>query len=116
MLEWIKSLFSRKSIQLNDDERQGLTTLSMMAGAMAGTGATALLVWVLRYSWPEAVANANAALLMGYLFHIILAVLGIVAIQIIAQATIAIGGKIKAAAFGASVEAETHSDPNSPAK
>ena len=96
MLKWLR---------LSGDERQNLTTYSMMGGTMALTVAIGLLVWVLRYSWPEAVVVSHAAAMMNYLFYIILAFIGLQAVQVVAQAVIAIGGRMKASFGGASVEA-----------
>lgn len=106
MFKWMSGTFTRKNLDLNDDEQQTLAQYSMMGGAMALTVAIGLLVWVLRYSWPEAVVLQHAATLMDYLFKIVMAFIALQAIQTIAQAVIAIGGKMKASAFGATVEAE----------
>lgn len=105
MLRWIKTIFSRQTLSLNDDERQNLTTFSMMSGAMALTGAIALLVYMQRYSWPEKIVHDHAALLIGGMFNVIYGCLGLMGIMIIAQAVISIGGWIKAAFLGASLEA-----------
>lgn len=93
-------------LSLNDDERQNLTTYSMMGGAMALTVALGILVWVLRFSWPESIVISLAPQLADYLFWVIMAIIGLQAIMIIAQAVIAIGGKMKASFGGASIEAE----------
>lgn len=97
MLRWLR---------LTDDERQNLTTYSMMCGTMALTVAIGLLVWVLRYSWPEAIALALASTIADYLFKIIMAFIGLQAVQVIAQAVIAIGGRMSAEFAGAKIEAE----------
>lgn len=110
MLSWIKSIFSRKALSLNDDERQNLTTFGMFGGVMALTVAIGLLVYVQRYSWPAEIVTAHAAALIGGLFNVIYGLLILMAIMIIAQAVIAIGGKMKAAFGGASIEAEAHAD------
>lgn len=110
MRQWIKNMFSRRSLSLNDDERQNLTTYSMMGGAMSLTLAIALLVYVQRYSWPAEIVAAHAGALIGGLFNVIFGCLILMAIMIIAQAVIAIGGKMKASAFGASIEAEVENE------
>jgi len=114
MLRWIENLFSRATLSMNDDERQNLTTLSMMGGAMALTVAIGLLVYVLRYSWPEVIVAANAPAIITGLIHIIFGCLALMAIMIVAQAVIAIGGKMKASFGGASVEAEAEKNRDLP--
>lgn len=107
MLEWIKSLFSRKSLTLVDDERQNLTTFSMMAGEVSLLVAIGLLVWVLRYSWPAEILKEHAGALIDGLFKVVFGLLALMGLQTFGKVVIAIGGKIKAAAFGASLEAES---------
>jgi hypothetical protein len=110
MLRWIRNVMSRKALGLNDDERQNLTTLSLMLGEVALTVAIGLLVYVLRYSWPDAIIAANATVLISGLFNVVYGLLILMGIQIAAKAAIAVGGKIKAAFGGASVEAEQTRD------
>lgn len=93
-------------LNLSDDERQNLTTYSMMGGAMALTVAIGILIWVLRYSWPEAIVAAHAIVIMDYLFKIICGLMALQAVMIVAQAVIAIGGKMRASFGGAEIEAE----------
>lgn len=104
MLKWL-----RQALQLDPNQRQNITTFSMMGGTMALTVVIGLLVWVLRYSWPEAVAVSLAAVIADYLFKIIMAFIGLQAVQIFAQAAIAIGGKIggKIGLDGVEVEANS---------
>lgn len=110
MIGWVRKIFSRTALGLNDDERQNLTTLSMMGGAMAMTVGIGLLVYVLRYSWPAAIVVAHAALIIGGLINVIYGCLALMAVMIVAQAVIAIGGKMRASAFGAEIEASAN-DP-----
>ena len=103
MFGWIK-----KSLGLNADERQNLTTFSVMAGEVSLLAAIGLLVYVLRYSWPDAILTANAGSLISGLFNVVYGLLGLLAIQTAAKAAIALGGKIKATLpGGTSVEAES---------
>lgn len=89
-------------LDLNDDQRQALTTWSMMAGTMALTVAVGVMVYVQKYSWPIEFAPV---LIEGF-FNIIYGLLALMAIQIVAQAVIAIGGRIKGSFGGATIEAE----------
>lgn len=98
MFKWLR-------LSLTDDERQNLTTFSLMGGIVALTGVIALLVYVLLNFWPKAIVNEQAVLLMGYLYHIILGLLALQGIQILTQAAIALGGFLKASFGGASIEA-----------
>jgi hypothetical protein len=93
-------------INLNDDQRQTMTTWSMLGGAIASTGVIAGLIYIMRYSWPDAIIQLHAALIIGGLFNVIYGFMGLVGIMVIAQAVIAIGGKMKASFGGASLEAE----------
>jgi hypothetical protein len=103
---FLKWLNPRPALSLNDEERQNLTTYSMMGGVIALTFGVGLLLYVLRYSWPAEVVLNHAALLIGGLFNVSYGLLGLMAIMVIAQAVIAIGGKMKASFGGASIEAE----------
>lgn len=91
-----------KLLDLTDDQRQTLTTWSMMGGTMALTLSVAILVWIQRVSWPI----EYAPVLIDGFFHIIFGLLALMGIQIIAQAVIAIGGRLKGSFGGASFEAE----------
>jgi hypothetical protein len=100
---WIKS-----ALGLNPEERQNLTTFSVMAGEVSLLAAIALLVYVLRYSWPAKILENNASALISGLFNVVYGLLGLLAIQTAAKAAIALGGKIKATLpGGTSVEAES---------
>lgn len=102
MFGWI-----RNSLGLNPEERQNLTTYSVMAGEVSLLAAIGLLLYVLRYSWPAAIVQAHASELISGLFNVVYGLLGLLGIQTAAKAAIALGGKIKAAFGGASVEAES---------
>lgn len=108
MLIKFKAILDR-ALSLNDDERQNLTTYSMMAGAMVLTILIAVMVWMLRYSWTTVLLAAHAERIIDGLFWIAYGLLGLMAVQIIAQAVIAIGGKMKASLGAASIEAEAES-------
>lgn len=92
---------------MNDEQRQTLTTWAMMGGVAALTFAVGLMVYVLRYSWPVDILSANAGALIAGLFNVVYGLLGLMGVMILAQAVIAIGGKMKASAFGTSIEAES---------
>jgi len=95
---------------LNDEQRQSLTTWAMLGGVAALTFAVGLMVYVLRYSWPDAVVLANAPVLIGGLFNVTYGLLALMAVMIVAQAVIAIGGKMRAAFGGAEIEASVRED------
>ena len=101
---------------LNEEERQTLTTWAMLGGVAALTIAVGLLVYVLRYSWPDVILAANATALISGLFHVVFGLLVLMGVMIVAQAVIAIGGKMKASFGGASIEAEAKNDPDPPAE
>lgn len=110
MRQWIKSVFSRRTLDLGENERQSVAQFSMLGGAMAFTVATALIIYILRYSWPDAVVNANAAILMGYFYHLAIGGLVLIGIHVLTQAAIAIGGKISAEFAGAKFAAEVEKE------
>lgn len=101
MFSWI-----RKTLGLNADERQNLTTYSVMAGEVSLLAAVGLLVYLLRYSWPASIIQAHASELISGLFNVVYGLLILMGVQTAAKAAIALGGKIKAAFGSASVEAE----------
>jgi hypothetical protein len=103
-MRWLNALKPR--LDLNDEERQALTTWAMLGGVAALTFAVGLMVYVLRYSWPESIVAAHAPLLIGGLFNVVYGLLGMMVVMIVAQAVIAIGGKMKASIGAASIEAE----------
>lgn len=113
MLAWLRKILgldgglTKAALNLDDDQRQNLTTFSMMAGEVSLLAAIALLVYVLRYSWPASVIQAHSALIISGLFNVVYGLLVLMAIQTAAKAAIALGGKIKAALGNASVEAES---------
>jgi len=92
---------------LNEEERQTLTTWAMLGGVAALTVAVGLLVYVLRYSWPAAVLAANASTLIAGLFNVVFGLLGLMGVMIVAQAVIAIGGRMSAEFWGAKINAES---------
>jgi hypothetical protein len=100
MLSWLKP-----RLNLNDEERQSLTTWAMLGGVAALTFAVGLMVYVLRYSWPAAVVAAEAKTLIAGLFNVTYGLLALMAVMIVAQAVIAIGGKMRASFGGAEIEA-----------
>lgn len=115
MLSWLRKLNPRPTLKLSDDERQNLTTFTMIGGVMALTVAIGLLLYVLRYSWPAEVVLAHAEQLIAGLFNVSYGILTLMAIMVVAQAVIAIGGRMKASIGAASIEAEAenvakHSD------
>jgi hypothetical protein len=102
----------KRLLGLNDDERQNLTTLSMMFGTMALTVVLAGMTWLQRFGWSHEVIVQNAPALIDGFFNLSFGVLGLMGIMIVAQAVIAIGGKLKGALGPASFEAEAeHHDP-----
>lgn len=106
ILHW---LGARRLLSLNRDERQNLTTLSMMGGAMAMTVAIGILVWIVRYSWPAQTLLQLAPAILDGLFNVIYGMLAMTAIMVVTQAAIALGGKVKGK-FGPA-ELEANNDP-----
>lgn len=98
---------------MNLSQRQNLTTLSMMGGAMAMTLAVGILVWIVRYSWPTDVMVTLAPAILDGLFNVIYGMLMMMGIMVITQASIALGGKIKGKFGPAELEASTD-DSDSP--
>lgn len=109
MLKGIAAGF-RWFLGLNDDQRQNLTTLSMMGGTIALTAVTAGILWMIRYSWPTHILTMHAGAIIDGLFNLSYGLLALMAVQIVAQAVIAIGGKMKAGFGPASIEASSDAD------
>lgn len=93
-------------LNLNDDQRQNLTTYAMMGGAMVFTIITGILVWIIRYSWPKELLPVLGAKILDHLAWVAFGTLGLVGILVIAMATIAIGGRISAKLGAAEFKSE----------
>jgi len=100
----------RRLLNLNPDERQNLTTLSLMGGAMAMTGFVAILVWIVRYSWSNELLVSLAPAILEGLFNVVYGMLAMMGIMIVTQAAIALGGKVKGKFGPAEIEASTDAD------
>lgn len=94
-------------LNLNDDQRQNLTTWSMLGGAMAFTILTAVMVYIIRWSWPKEVMVALAPVILDKLAWIAFGTLGLVGVMVVAMATIAVGGRLRGKAGMFEIEAET---------
>lgn len=106
-MRWLRRIFSRTSLGMDDDERQNLTTLSMMGGAMVMTGLISVMVWIIRWSWPDELLADLAPAILDHLAWITFGAMGLMAVMIIAQATIAVGGRFKAKLGPAEFAGET---------
>lgn len=104
LLQWVGF---RKLLSLNPDERQNLTTLSLMGGAMAVTVFVGVLVYLARYSWPEELLPALAPAILDGMFNVIYGMLAMMGVMIVTQAAIALGGKVKGKFGPAEIEAST---------
>lgn len=98
-------------LNLNDEQRQTLTTWSMLGGAGVFTVLTGVLVWIIRWSWPKEIMVALAPTILDKLAWITFGSLGLVAVMIVTMATIAVGGRVKAKVMGQEFEAETDKMP-----
>ena len=105
------SRFLERVLNLNPDQRQNVTTFSMMAGEVSLLLAIGLLVYVLRYSWPDKILEANAGPLISGLFNVVYGLLGLMLVQTVGKVSIAIGGKLKATIMGNTVEADSDPTP-----
>lgn len=105
--KWFRYIFSRKALGLDPEERQTMTTYSMLGGAIVMTFIVAILVWIVRWSWPKELLFALAPEILNGLFWITYGCLGLMAVMIIAQATIAVGGRFKGKIGPAEFSAET---------
>lgn len=99
-------------LNLKDEQRQSLTTWSMLGGAVAMTVCVGALVWIIRYSWPDALLASLAPKILDHLAWLAFGCLALVGVMVVAQATIAMGGKFKAKFGGAEFEAQA--EPSAP--
>lgn len=94
-------------LNLNDDQRQNLTTWSMLGGAIVFTVLTAVMVYIIRWSWPKEIMLALAPVILDKLAWIAFGTLGLVGVMVVAMATIAVGGRLRGKVGVFEIEAET---------
>ena len=111
-LQW---LGARRLLSLNPNERQNLTTLALMGGAMAMTVLVGVLVWIVRYSWTTELVQRLAPEILSGLFNVIYGMLAMTGIMIVTQASIALGGKVKGKFGPAELEASQNDTEENPA-
>lgn len=98
------------NLDMTDEQRQTLTTWSMLGGAIAMTLFQTILLLVIRYSWPEPLQQQLAPEILKAVTEISFGCLVMMGIMVVAQATIAIGGKVKGKIGMAEFEADTEKD------
>ena len=95
----------RNALNLTPNQRQNLTTLSLMGGAMAMTVCVGALIYILRYSWPPEILKDLAPAILDDISWIAFGCLFLVGVMVIAQASIAVGGRFRGRLGPAEVEA-----------
>lgn len=98
-------------VGLNDDQRQSLTTWALLSGVAALSVMVGIGCYLIVYGLPPVVVAMNAKIIIEGLFKVILGLLVLMGVKIVAQAAIAIGGKVMAKFGGAEISADAERNP-----